>query len=70
MRHSIQTCPFIWRNVRVIHTRQSLRKWEYNEGPARTGTRRRPARHTDGIMWFLSKLSAEAREAPESELLW
>ena len=30
----------------------------------------RQTRHTDGITWFLSKLEAEARADPDSELLW
>ena len=30
----------------------------------------RQTKHTDGITWFLSKLAAEARENPESELMW
>ena len=36
----------------------------------RIDTWRRQTRHTDGITWFLSKLAAEARDAPDSELLW
>ena len=30
----------------------------------------RQTRHADGITWFLSKLEAEARDNPDSELLW
>ena len=30
----------------------------------------RQTKHADGITWFLSKLEAEARAAPDSELLW
>ena len=30
----------------------------------------RQTRHADGITWFLSKLQAEARADPDSELLW
>ena len=30
----------------------------------------RQTRHADGITWFLSKLEAEARADPDSELLW
>ena len=30
----------------------------------------RQTKHTDGITWFLSKLQAEARDDPNSELLW
>ena len=36
----------------------------------RIDTWRRQTRHTDGITWFLSKLAEEARNTPESELLW
>ena len=30
----------------------------------------RQTKHADGITWFLSKLEAEARTDPDSELLW
>ena len=30
----------------------------------------RQTKHADGITWFLSKLEAEARDDPDSELLW
>ena len=30
----------------------------------------RQTKHTDGITWFLSKLAAEARAEPDSELVW
>ena len=30
----------------------------------------RQTKHTDGITWFLSKLEAEARADPDSELVW
>ncbi len=30
----------------------------------------RQTRHADGITWFLSKLQAEARDYPDSDLLW
>ena len=30
----------------------------------------RQTQHADGITWFLSKLEAEARDDPDSELLW
>ncbi len=30
----------------------------------------RQTKHTDGITWFLSKLEAESREDPDSELRW
>ncbi len=30
----------------------------------------RQTKHADGITWFLSKLEAEARAAPDSELVW
>ena len=30
----------------------------------------RQTKHADGITWFLSKLEAEARADPDSELLW
>ena len=30
----------------------------------------RQTKHADGITWFLSKLQAEARDDPDSELLW
>ena len=30
----------------------------------------RQMKHADGITWFLSKLEAEARDDPDSELLW
>ncbi len=36
----------------------------------RIDTWRRQTKHTDGITWFLSKLATEARDAPDSELLW
>ena len=36
----------------------------------RIDTWARQTRHADGITWFLSKLEAEARADPDSELLW
>ena len=30
----------------------------------------RQTRHADGITWFMSKLEAEAREDPDSQLMW
>ncbi len=30
----------------------------------------RQTKHADGITWFLSKLEAEARDDPDSELVW
>ena len=36
----------------------------------RIDTWARQTKHADGITWFLSKLEAEARAAPASELLW
>ena len=30
----------------------------------------RQTKHADGVTWFLSKLEAEARDDPDSELLW
>ena len=36
----------------------------------RIDTWARQTRHADGITWFLSKLEAEARDNPDSELLW
>ncbi len=36
----------------------------------RIDTWARQTRHADGITWFLSKLEAEARTDPDSELLW
>ena len=36
----------------------------------RIDTWTRQTRHADGITWFLSKLEAEARDNPDSELLW
>ena len=30
----------------------------------------RQTKHADGITWFLSKLQAEARADPDSELVW
>jgi len=36
----------------------------------RIETWERQTKHADGITWFLSKLAAEARENPESELMW
>ena len=36
----------------------------------RVETWARQTKHADGITWFLSKLEAEARDDPDSELLW
>ena len=36
----------------------------------RIDTWARQTKHADGITWFLSKLEAEARADPDSELLW
>ena len=36
----------------------------------RIDTWARQTRHADGITWFLSKLEAEARAVPDSDLLW
>ena len=36
----------------------------------RIDTWARQTKHADGITWFLSKLAAEARADPDSELLW
>ena len=36
----------------------------------RIDTWARRTKHADGIIWFLSKLEAEARADPDSELLW
>ena len=36
----------------------------------RIDTWAKQTKHADGITWFLSKLQAEARAAPDSELLW
>ena len=36
----------------------------------RIDTWARQTKHADGITWFLSKLEAEARDNPDSELLW
>ena len=36
----------------------------------RIDTWARQTKHADGITWFLSKLEAEARAGPDSELLW
>ena len=36
----------------------------------RIDTWARQTRHADGITWFLSKLEAEARDDPDSELMW
>ena len=36
----------------------------------RIDTWARQTKHADGITWFLSKLEAEARDDPDSELLW
>ena len=36
----------------------------------RIDTWARQTKHTDGITWFLSKLEAEARDDPDSEMMW
>ena len=36
----------------------------------RIETWERQTKHADGITWFLSKLAAEARENPDSDLVW
>ena len=36
----------------------------------RIDTWAKQTKHADGITWFLSKLEAEARDDPDSELLW
>ena len=43
---------------------RTFRRWESIE------TWARQTRHADGITWFLSKLEAEARADPDSELVW
>ena len=41
-----------------------------SRGPPHSRRGRRQTKHADGITWFLSKLEAEARDDPDSELLW
>ena len=64
-RAHLPTTQGIWSNAlttdkqgRTRHVGHSIETWA------------RQTRHADGITWFLSKLEAEARADPDSELLW
>ena len=41
-----------------------------SHGPPHRDVGSKQTRHADGITWFLSKLQAEARADPDSELVW
>ena len=64
-RAQIPTTRGIWstalttdRQGRIRHVGHRIDTWA------------RQTKHADGITWFLSKLEAEARADPDSELLW
>ena len=64
-RAQLPTTQGIWSTV-LTTDRQGRRR---NVGH-RIETWARQTKHADGITWFLSKLQAEARDDPDSELLW
>ena len=64
-RAQLPTTQGIWSTV-LTTDRQGRRRHVGH----RIETWTRQTKHADGITWFLSKLQAEARDDPDSELLW
>ena len=64
-RAELPTTRGIWSTV-LTTDRQGRRRHVGH----RIETWARQTKHADGITWFLSKLEAEARDDPDSELLW
>ena len=64
-RAQIPTTRGIW-STALTTDRQGRRRHVGH----RIDTWARQTKHADGITWFLSKLEAEARADPDSELLW
>ena len=64
-RAQLPTTQGIW-STAITTDRQGRRRHMGH----RIDTWARQTRHADGITWFLSKLEADARADPDSELLW
>ena len=64
-RAQLPTTQGIW-NTALTTDKQGRRRHVGH----RIETWARQTKHADGITWFLSKLEAEARADPDSELLW
>ena len=64
-RAQLPTTQGIW-STALTTDRQSRRRYVGH----RIDTWARQTKHADGVTWFLSKLEAEARADPDSELLW
>ena len=64
-RAQLPTTQSIW-STALTTDRQGRRRHVGH----RIDTWARQTKHADGITWFLSKLEAEARADPDSELLW
>ena len=64
-RAQLPTTRGIW-STDPTTDRQSRRRYVGH----RIDTWARQTKHADGITWFLSKLEADARADPDSELLW
>ena len=64
-RAELPTTRGIWSTARTTDKQGRRRHVGH-----RIGTWARQTKHADGITWFLSKLQAEARADPDSELVW
>ena len=64
-RAELPTTRGIWSTARTTDKQGHRRHVGH-----RIDTWARQTKHADGITWFLSKLQAEARADPDSELLW
>ena len=64
-RAQLPTTQGIW-STAITTDRQGRRRHMGH----RIDTWARQTRHADGITWFLSKLEAEARDNPDSEMMW
>ena len=64
-RAQLPTTQGIW-STALTTGRQGRRRHEGH----RIETWARQTKHADGITWFLSKLEAEARADPDSDLVW
>ena len=64
-RAQLSTTQGIW-STALTTDRQSRRRYVGH----RIDTWARQTKHADGITWFLSKLEADARADPDSELVW
>ena len=64
-RAQLPTTQGIW-STALTTDKQGLRR----QVGHRIDTWAKQTKHADGITWFLSKLEAEARADPDSELLW